>query len=99
MVTLRKNAGLEYWVNLLFNFTSVNVRQVKFGLKCERVPHLSLSGESSLAPLLPFLTSGPELILGYDSIVGSPQSLSALPFLRRAWVAQPRAGSRPSEAP
>jgi len=31
LVTLPKIAGLEYWVQLLFNFTPVSVRQVKTG--------------------------------------------------------------------
>jgi len=28
LVPLPKNSGLEYWVQLLFNFTPVSVRQV-----------------------------------------------------------------------
>jgi len=36
IVTQPKIAGLEYWVQLLFNFTRVNVHQVYIGPNSEK---------------------------------------------------------------
>jgi len=54
------------------------------------VPHPSLSGAPSSAPLLSFLTSGPDL--GRGPTVGSPWSFSTPPSLGRCRVAPPPPG-------